>query len=249
MRLRPINAGAPPPARQPVRATVESAPQICSHCALAALSGGSHEGESRGCRDAGRAAWRSSAGRRAGAPRDLAGSRQGADGGQGPQRRPTQYDFVEANQRNGDGSVSTDVLVNPAEKAALAAEGVQFLGTLEDASDTAAVAAQRDEAQVDESIAQDLAEHGAAAKGAQSAVPLPGEVTIMRAYTFTNYAGRFLYVEAHSKAVTGPPPAGAPQSSPTMALTYAGADGVFGTATNMSINRDTQTGIPANEVY
>ena len=29
---------------------------------------------------------------------------------------------------------------------------------------------------------------------------MPGEVVILRAYTFTNYAGRFLYVEAHNKA-------------------------------------------------
>ena len=43
----------------------------------------------------------------------------------------------------------------------------------------------------------------------------------MRAYTFTNYAGRFLYVEAHNKANdehTG---------GPTQALSYAGPDGVY----------------------
>ena len=28
---------------------------------------------------------------------------------------------------------------------------------------------------------------------------MPGDIVIMRAYTFTNYAGRFLYVEAHNK--------------------------------------------------
>ena len=33
------------------------------------------------------------------------------------------YDFVEALQRNGDGSISTDVLVNPAERAALVRPG------------------------------------------------------------------------------------------------------------------------------
>src|SRR5262245_36063849 len=62
----------------------------------------------------------------------------------------TQYDFVEANQRNGDGSVSTDVLVNPGEKAALRAQGVQFIQTLEDASDTQAVTEERDAAQLQE---------------------------------------------------------------------------------------------------
>ena len=33
-------------------------------------------------------------------------------------------------------------------------------------------------------------------------MPTPGDTVIMRAYTFTNYAGRFLYVEAHNKAHT-----------------------------------------------
>src|SRR4051812_15943609 len=32
---------------------------------------------------------------------------------------------------------------------------------------------------------------------AKGAVNVPGEVVIQRAYTFSNYAGRFLYVEAH----------------------------------------------------
>ena len=70
----------------------------------------------------------------------------------------------------------------------------------------------------------------------------------MRAYTFTNYAGRFLYVEAHTKAATPVTPNGV-EGSPTMALSFAGADGVFGAASNMPINRDTQTGIANNNVY
>ena len=70
----------------------------------------------------------------------------------------------------------------------------------------------------------------------------------MRAYTFTNYAGRFLYVEAHTKAAT-PVTADSVAGSPTMALSFAGADGVFGAASNMPINRDTQTGIANNNVY
>ena len=47
----------------------------------------------------------------------------------------------------------------------------------------------------------------------KSVVPTPGETVIQRANKFTNYAGTFLYVEAHNKAtvrtapvqhVTGP---------------------------------------------
>jgi hypothetical protein len=160
------------------------------------------------------------------------------------------YDFVEAQQRNGDGSISTDVLVNPAERAELRARGVQFVRTLESQSTTDRRVAERDAALARDTRARELAQRGAAAlgRGADNAIPLPGEVTIMRAYTFTNYAGRFLYVEAHTKAATPVTPNGV-EGSPTMALSFAGADGVFGAASNMPINRDTQTGINNNNVY
>ena len=160
------------------------------------------------------------------------------------------YDFVEAVQRNGDGSISTDVLVNDAERAVLRARGVRFVKTLETQSTTDRRVAERDAALARDARAQELAQRGVAARprGAQNAIPLPGEVTIMRAHTFTNYAGRFLYVEAHTKAATPVTPNNV-EGSPTMALSFAGADGVFGAASNMPINRDTQTGIANNNVY
>ena len=43
---------------------------------------------------------------------------------------------------------------------------------------------------------------GGVVRDGKRIVAPPGEVVIMRAYTFTNYAGRFLYVEAHDKAHT-----------------------------------------------
>ena len=65
-------------------------------------------------------------------------------------------------------------------------------------------------------------------RGGKQIVTLPGEVVIMRAYTFTNYAGRFLYVEAHNKAHTN-------TSSPrAMTLSYSGGDGVFRPGITMS---------------
>ena len=159
------------------------------------------------------------------------------------------YDFVEAVQRNGHGWLSTDVLVNDAERAALRARGVQFVKTLETQSTTDRRVAERDAALARDARAQDsLSVAAARPRGAQNAIPLPGEVTIMRAHTFTNYAGRFLYVEAHTKAATPVTPNGV-EGSPTMALSFAGADGVFGAASNMPINRDTQTGIANNNVY
>jgi len=70
-----------------------------------------------------------------------------------------------------------------------------------------------------------ISKSGVTIKG-KKIVPVPGETVIMRAYTFTNYAGRFLYVEAHNKAhqpnVNGP----------ATQLSYAGPDGNFTTPVN-----------------
>ena len=149
------------------------------------------------------------------------------------------YDFVEAVQRNGDGSLSTDVLVNPEERALLQARGVQFVRTLETSAATERRVDEREAVEKREARAQSLAESGATGR-IPSAIPLPGEVTIQRAYTFTNYAGRFLYVEAHTTAATPVTPNGV-EGSPVMALSFAGADGVFGAASNMPIFRDNMT--------
>ena len=39
-------------------------------------------------------------------------------------------------------------------------------------------------------------------RSGERVVNVPGDTVIMRAYTFTNYAGRFLYVEAHNRGTT-----------------------------------------------
>src|SRR3954468_14768280 len=151
------------------------------------------------------------------------------------------YDFVEANQFNGDGSVSTDVVVDEDEAAALRAQGVQFIRTLEDDATTAARNAEAEQALAEQRLSASLAKDGAASgtirlRG-KAVVPTPGEVTLMRAYTFTNYAGRFLYVEAHTKLATN----AAPQTSPTMSVSSAPAGGDFGNTGTMTIFRDNQS--------
>ena len=82
-----------------------------------------------------------------------------------------------------------------------------------------------------ERLAGDIARKGLPREGlernGERVVNLPGDTVIMRAYTFTNYAGRFLYVEAHNKQTTA-------TSGPTMRMSYAGADGVFRAAVSMS---------------
>src|SRR4051794_28711015 len=50
-----------------------------------------------------------------------------------------------------------------------------------------------------EALAAEVATNGLSkAAKAKGAVNVPGHVVIQRAYTFTNYAGRFLYVEARN---------------------------------------------------
>ena len=115
---------------------------------------------------------------------------------------------------------------------------------------------QRQQVLDEESLAADLAENGMP-KGTkfegQSVVPTPGDTVIQRAVTFTDVVGpsggtttaRFLYVEAFNKStkITGT----STVSGPTLALTYAGADGVFNaTATNMGRFVDTD---PTPDVY
>ena len=76
------------------------------------------------------------------------------------------YDFVEAVQRNGDGSLSTDILVNPDERALLQAQGVQFVRTLETDAATERRVDERVAAEAREALAQNLAETGSASPAA-----------------------------------------------------------------------------------
>jgi hypothetical protein len=111
------------------------------------------------------------------------------------------------------------VYVDDASEARLRAEGYTIGTTVEDASTRLAVKAQIAETTVGEALAAEVATNGltksAKSKGAAS---VPGNIVIQRAYTFSNYAGRFLYVEAHNKLhgdTTGP----------TMSFTYTSPNG------------------------
>ena len=70
-----------------------------------------------------------------------------------------------------------------------------------------------------EALAAEVAKNGLTKSAkAKGAVNVPGHVVIQRAYTFTNYAGRFLYVEARNDLhgdTTGP----------TMSFTYTSPNG------------------------
>src|SRR6185369_11738068 len=110
------------------------------------------------------------------------------------------------------------------EEAVLRAQGYELGEVVEDHKTWLDRRAEIDATTEREKLAKEFAQHGVP-KGAKNAVPTPGEVVIMRAYTFTNYAGRFLYVEAHNAANTS-------TAGPTMSLAYAGPDGVYRPSTN-----------------
>ncbi len=135
--------------------------------------------------------------------------------------------------------------------------GYTIGNTIED-SNTGSIRMEQRQAVLDEeALAADLAENGMPKGGkkfqGKSVVPTPGDTVIQRANSFTAVVGpsggtttaRFLYVEAFNKStkVTG----SSTVSGPTLALTYAGADGVYTTtAVNMGRFIDTD---PAPDVY
>ena len=160
------------------------------------------------------------------------GHRAGAASRPGPGRgrqAARQYDVVEYEHVEDDGSISLNVDTTPPSAPRCAPKGytIGAHGRGRQDARRAAGGARRDRAA--EALARDIAKSGVP-RGAKvegkSVVPIPGETVIQRANTFTNYAARFLYVEAHNKATsqTGP----ATVTGRTLALSFAGADGVFG---------------------
>jgi hypothetical protein len=122
------------------------------------------------------------------------------------------------------------VYVTDAEEAQLRALGYKIGEVVEDGDTWEARKAEIAATKEAESLAGRFAKNGVARSGVtvkgKKLVPTPGETVVMRAYTFTNYAGRFLYVEAHNKAhqpnVNGP----------ATQMSYAGPDGTFTTPAN-----------------
>src|SRR4051794_39991671 len=106
------------------------------------------------------------------------------------------------------------VYLDDESEALLRAQGYKIGAVVADDADFGA--RQAEIAKVDEgqALAGEVAKNGLTKSAkAKGAVNVPGEVVIQRAYTFTNYAGRFLYVEAHD-ALNGD------TTGPTMSFTY-----------------------------
>jgi hypothetical protein len=158
------------------------------------------------------------------------------------------YDAAEYKRVLDDGEILLNVFVTDEQEGQLKADGYTIGNTIEDSNTGSIRMDQRQQVIDQESLADDLAQNGMP-KGTKfqgkSVVPTPGDTVIQRAVIFTDAVGpntgrstaRFLYVEAFNKStkITG----NSTVSGPTLALSYAGSDGVYSAATNMGRFVDT----------
>src|SRR4051812_29205040 len=160
------------------------------------------------------------------------------------------YDAAEYKAVQDDGSILLNVFVTAEEKAALKEKGYKIGRVIEDSNTGAQRMKERQEIIDQEAVAADVAENGvkgAAPVKGKSIVPGQGDTVIQRAVVFTDAVGpntgrtaaRFLYVEAFNKSTTRVGTSNT-FAGPSLALSYAGPDGVYATATNMGRFIDTR---------
>ncbi len=139
-------------------------------------------------------------------------------------------DLTEYVRQNDDGTVTVNAIVTPEERAYYESLGYQAGATIEDSSTWAAARAEREAAMAAEAAAKNAAQAGPKAAPrplAPNGFVTPPEITIQRVDYFTNYAGRFLSVEAKDSL-------GTTSGGPTLAMAWAEAGGNYGTAATMS---------------
>ena len=159
------------------------------------------------------------------------------------------FDAAEYRSVQDDGSILLAVFVTAEEKQALAAKGYKIGRVIEDSNTGAQRMKERQEIIDQEAVAADVAQNGL--KGAtfegksvarsNSLIPGQGDTVIQRAVVFTDAVGpgtgrptaRFLYVEAFNKSTTRVAGSTTAFTGPSMALSFAGPDGVYSTPTNM----------------
>ncbi len=159
------------------------------------------------------------------------------------------YDAAEYKSVQDDGSILLNVFVTAEEKAALKSKGYRIGNVIEDSDTGAQRMKERQEIIDQEAVAADVAQNGlqgAAKVKGKSIVPGQGDTVIQRAVIFTDAVGpntgrstaRFLYVEAFNKSTTRVGTSNT-FTGPSLALSYAGPDGVYSAATNMGRFIDT----------
>ncbi len=171
------------------------------------------------------------------------------------------YDATEYKSVQDDGSILLAVFVTAEEKAALKAKGYEIGRVIEDSNTGAQRMKERQEIIDQEAVAADVAENGL--KGAKfegrsvAAVPGQGDTVIQRAVAFTDAVGppatrttaRFLYVEAFNKSTKRVVGSNTAFTGPSLALSFAGPDGVYSTPVNMGRFIDNQNLTPFEYMY
>ena len=106
------------------------------------------------------------------------------------------------------------------------------VSTIEDAKTRAAVNAEREDGRAEESLAATwpatACRRAASSSRASRSCRRRARPSSSAPTSSRNYAGTFLYVEAHNKATVRITPGGNAFTGPTLALSFAGADGVYG---------------------
>ena len=159
------------------------------------------------------------------------------------------YDVAEYLRHNEDGSLTTQVIATSDELAEIEAAGYTIGVTIEDHNTYLARAAERQAAIDASDTAKLIAEEGpeviepelqaAGLRSIAFAIEPAPAIIIQRADYFSNYAGRFISVEAYHTGSTF-------NTGPTMAVSWRTADGDYGSAQNLSKNNDTD---PNPDVY
>jgi hypothetical protein len=153
------------------------------------------------------------------------------------------YDATEYKAVQDDGSILLVVFVTAEEKAALKSKGYKIGRVIEDSNTGPQRMKERQEIIDQEALAATVAKNGlsgAKFKG-KSVVPGQGDTVIQRAVVFTDAVGpntgrstaRFLYVEAFNKSTKRVADTTNAFTGPSLALSFAGPDGVYSTPTNM----------------
>ncbi|RKQ93515.1 chitobiase/beta-hexosaminidase-like protein [Solirubrobacter pauli] len=135
------------------------------------------------------------------------------------------FDLAEYKRVESANDIVVAIDAVPAEIGQLKQRGFKIGRTIETPEHREAIAAARDAQRELDSRTAEYAENGV--PKTRSAVAQPGETVIQRANKFTNYAGTFLYVEAHNKAIQRVAGSNTQFTGPTLQMAYAGADGNF----------------------
>ncbi len=137
-------------------------------------------------------------------------------------------DLAEYQRENADGSVTVNAVVTPSQRAYYESLGFRVGATIEDQSTWEAARADREAAVAAERQSQSAAELGGRAGNLSAAgFDVGGEVMILRADYFTNYAGRFLSVAARTSLGTS-------AGGPVLSMAVKEQGGNYGNAITMS---------------